>query len=118
VRCLLRYWLVGKKNVAPPENPQSRLYYGIARPFAVNLRFFQQGCEVMKFFEKLAVFFCFRKTKKAPMKKSGRGLQSIRLIIALALSAALIIYVAGKMNGESISVQIPFGKLVIIFKHS
>jgi len=52
------------------------------------------------------------------MKKPASGNKSIRLVIALALSAALIIYVTGKMNGEKLSIQVPFGKLELIFQHS
>jgi len=63
----------------------------------------------------VGVFLFSVDPKKDAMKKTRRS-SSIRIIVALALSAALIIYVSGRMSAESISIDFPFGKLVIIFK--
>ncbi len=51
------------------------------------------------------------------MKKPRRRSSTVFVIIAIACGVALIIYVAGKMQGEKVSIQTPLGKVEIIFQH-
>ena len=55
--------------------------------------------------------------KDAKMKKPRRRSSTVFVIIAIACGVALIIYVAGKMQGEKVSIQTPLGKVEIIFQH-
>jgi hypothetical protein len=56
-------------------------------------------------------------SKDAKMKNEGTRKSTVLVIIAFAVSVALVIYVAGKMHGEKVSIQTPVGKAEIIFQH-